>query len=332
MQLPIRASRTSDEERGSSPAAGRRRVLRRLLVPLLVAAIATAAAPGWSLYRIRQGDTLTDIAKRYHTSISRLVAANRLPGNGNLIIAGELLRVPVPARARASAPRPGTVTTRTVVLHHRVVQGDSVIKIAKAYGVVPRAIVAANHLRSSRIIRLGAVLRIPKTTRVVVRARSSANTFAGRMYPPAVVAAANRHRAALARQPRLSRAYVKSLIVRTAKANRLDPSLALAVAWQESGFNARVVSVADAIGVMQVLPSTGAWASGVVGRHLNLLRVKDNVLAGVVLLKVLTKNASTVQNAIAGYYQGLASVGRNGMFADTKRYVANVMLLRKHFS
>jgi hypothetical protein len=28
--------------------------------------------------------------------------------------------------------------------------------------------------------------------------------------------------------------------------------------------------------------------------------------------------------AIAGYYQGASSVKRNGMFADTRRYVANV--------
>jgi hypothetical protein len=82
---------------------------------------------------------------------------------------------------------------------------------------------------------------------------------------------------------------------------------------------------------MQVIPATGAWASSVVGRRLNLLSPTDNVTAGVVLLRVLTKSASD-RNAIAGYYQGLASVRRHGMYADTKRYVANVLYLQKRFA
>ena len=337
MPLPTRSSLSGalpDEAPRHVAAPGprrHRRVLRLLLVPLLVAAVATAAAPGWGLYRIKQGDTLESIAKRYHTTVARLVAANHLPGNGNLIFAGATLEVPVPARPRPAAA-PGRATYRSVLFLHKVVPGDSVIKVARAYGVPPSRVVAGNHLRSSRIIVLGTTLRIWKTVRVLTPARSSANTFAGRTYPPAVVAAADRHRAYLARQPRPSKASVRQLIVRTAQQNRLDPALALAVAYQESGFNAHVVSVADAIGVMQVIPSTGAWASGVVGRPLNLLNVRDNVLAGVVLLKVLTKNASTVQNAVAGYYQGLASVSRSGMFADTKQYVASVMALRRQFA
>ena len=34
--------------------------------------------------------------------------------------------------------------------------------------------------------------------------------------------------------------------------------------------------------------------------------------------------APDLPTAIAGYYQGATSVQRNGMFADTRRYVANV--------
>jgi len=36
--------------------------------------------------------------------------------------------------------------------------------------------------------------------------------------------------------------------------------------------------------------------------------------------------------AVAGYYQGLRSVVKEGMQADTKRYLANVMALRQRFS
>ena len=124
---------------------------------------------------------------------------------------------------------------------------------------------------------------------------------------------------------------MRALIVRTAKQHGVDPALALAISWQESGFNMRAVSVANAIGAMQVIPSTGEWISSVVGRRLDLLKPRDNVTAGVVLLRILTRSASQ-RAAVAGYYQGLTSVRERGMFPDTKRYVANILALRKQFS
>jgi LysM repeat protein len=310
------------------PARRRRRVvrLRRLgrlvAVPLLLAALVTAGSPGWGHYTIRRGDTLEAIAKRYHTTVSRLVEVNRLPGNGDLIYAGESLRVP----AQQAASR--TVTIRR---HHRVVAGDSLIKIAKKYGVRPGVIARANRLPASLVVRLGDTLVVPVTRRVASSAtRSSANSFAGRTYASSVVSAAARNRAILANRRVPSRDAMRALIVSTAKANGVDPSLALAISWQESGFNMRRVSVANAIGAMQVIPSTGEWISSVIGRRLDLLKPRDNVTAGVVLLRVLTRSAS-LRTAVAGYYQGLKSVREHGMFRDTKAYVANILALKKRF-
>jgi LysM repeat protein len=315
-----------------APSARPRRTRRRSLiglgrliaVPLLLAAVVTAGSPGWGSYLIRPGDNLESIARRYHTTVAQLVQVNHLPGNGNLIYAGARLRVPVP---HATAAR--TVTVRRL---HRVVRGDSLIKIANKYGVNPATIASANRLPRSLMVRLGDVLVVPVTQRVSAsHAQTGGNTFAGRTYPSSIVSAAARNRAALATRRLPSRTAMRALIVRTAKRNGVDPSLALAVSWQESGWNMRRVSVANAIGAMQVIPATGAWASSVVGRRLNLLSPTDNVTAGVVLLRVLTKSASD-RNAIAGYYQGLASVRRHGMYADTKRYVANVLYLQKRFA
>jgi soluble lytic murein transglycosylase-like protein len=114
------------------------------------------------------------------------------------------------------------------------------------------------------------------------------------------------------------------MIINTARRHGVDPRLALAVSWQESGWNQRQVSVANAIGAMQVIPSSGEWASQMVGRRLNLLRTQDNITAGVVILRSLTRSAKNLDQAIAGYYQGLYSVQHNGMYADTKRYVAAI--------
>jgi soluble lytic murein transglycosylase-like protein len=90
------------------------------------------------------------------------------------------------------------------------------------------------------------------------------------------------------------------------------------------------VSVANAIGTMQIIPSTGAWVSGVIGRRLDLLDPSDNVTAGVMVLRILTREAGE-RNAVAGYYQGLRSVRQHGMFADTKQYVRSVLALRRQF-
>ena len=91
------------------------------------------------------------------------------------------------------------------------------------------------------------------------------------------------------------------------------------------------MSPANAIGCMQVIPSSGVWASRLVGRRLDLLDPDDNVTAGVAIIAALLRSAPDERTAIAGYYQGLGSVRKNGMFPDTRRYVANVQRLEARF-
>ncbi len=90
------------------------------------------------------------------------------------------------------------------------------------------------------------------------------------------------------------------------------------------------MSGANAVGVMQVIPSSGRWASALVGRPLDLLDAADNVMAGVAILAALRSRAPE-NIAVAAYYQGLASVRTHGMYADTRRYVADVLTLRERY-
>lgn len=154
------------------------------------------------------------------------------------------------------------------------------------------------------------------------------NTFAGRTYPDRIVQNAARNREILAGRSVPTRSQTKALIKATARRHGVDPRLALAISMQESGWNQRQVSVANAVGIMQVIPSGGEWASSLIGRKLNLLDPQDNVTAGVVMLRALTRAAPSEDVAIAGYYQGLHSVTTRGMFTDTKSYVANIKALR----
>jgi LysM repeat protein len=298
------------------------RLARTVAAPLLVAALVTAGSPGWGLYTIKQGDTLSDIAARYHTTVAKLVQVNRLPGNGNLIIAGRALKVPGAAAGTGGGSGPR---------HHTVVRGDTLSGIASRYGVAQATIARANHLPSSNIVMLGATLVIPGVGHSGGSSSSGGNTFAGRTYSSSVVSAADRTRAQLARRHLPSQAGMRDIIVAKARANGVDPALALAVSYQESGWNMHVVSVANAVGAMQVIPATSEWISGVVGRRLDPTSPSDNATTGVVLLKILTRAASSERQAVAAYYQGLRSVRANGMFSDTRQYVANVMALKARF-
>jgi LysM repeat protein len=205
--------------------------------------------------------------------------------------------------------------------------GDTLIGIAQQHRVKLHDILELNHLHLESIIRPGDRLRLPNPP-----PPDPASALAGRTFPAAVVAAANANRAALAQARVPSREQVQAMVVSTARSMGVPPALALGIAYLESGFHQRVVSPANAVGVMQVVPSTGRWASQVVGRPLDVMNAKDNITVGVALLRALLNSANTQAQAIAGYYQGLSSVQRSGMFDDTRRFVANVQTLEARFA
>jgi soluble lytic murein transglycosylase-like protein len=272
------------------------RLGRAVVVPLLLGLVLSSGAD--HVVRVKRGDTLWALARRHNTTVAQLRELNNIPGNSSLIYAGQRLRV------SGAVSRPA----RTVRRYHTVVRGDSLIKIARRYHKSPGWIAAKNRLPKSRIVILGQRLIVSETRQ---RARSTPRRTRGQ---------------------RVSRAYVRTLIRAEARRAGIDPSLALALAYMESGFQQHVISHAGAVGVMQVMPQTGVWVSRyLVGRPLDLARVEDNVVAGVRYLALLIRNTGRTKTALAGYYQGLASVRRYGMFKDTKNYVRVILVLRRRF-
>lgn len=278
-------------------------------------------------YTVRSGDTLSGIATRHRMSPARLASLNGI-STGSFIHPGQKLRVNGSAAKPAKRP-----VSRTSGARHTVRAGETLSGIADRYRMSLARLAKINGVSSSSFIHPGQKLKVSGTAKkAVAKKRSTAkkkpafshNTFAGRTYPSSIVNAASRNRATLAKRSVPSRDQVRRKIVATAKRHGVDPKLALAISYQESGWDHRQVSVANAIGTMQVIPSSGEWASTLVGRKLNLLDADDNITAGVVLLGQLTRMASSDSQAIAGYYQGLGSVRANGMYSDTRQYVANV--------
>lgn len=288
------------------------------LTLLALGLVATAAAP--SLIRVQRGDTLSGLAVRYGTTVSALQAANGL--HGDLILAGSTLTLP--------STRTATTTSATVEHTHVVVLGETVTSIAQQAGTSVAAVLARNGLSSASLIRPGQSLVVPVTTRTVTG--SSSPTTTTTHVPATVSSSAARDRALLATRPVLSTSQVRSLVAATARQYGVPVPLALAISYQESGFQQRVVSGVDAVGAMQVLPSTARTLSAQIGRSLDLLDTRDNVTAGVLVLRQLLRSQPTTDAAIAGYYQGVGAIASQGVLPQTVQYIASVHALQARFA
>ncbi|RYV50327.1 LysM peptidoglycan-binding domain-containing protein [Pengzhenrongella frigida] len=296
------------------------------------AAVAAAPAATAATYRVVSGDTVSGIAARHGTTVAALISANGLDARAfirvgqQLSVTGGSATGAAPTAVAVSNPVAATAT-------YRVVSGDTVSSIATRHGTTVAAITSANSLGARSLIRIGQQLTIPgaSASTAAPTVKLVGSTFAGRTYPEAVVASANLNKATLLSLGVPSKAQMQAKVAATASAMGVDPALAQAIAFQESGFNHTAVSPANAIGTMQVIPTSGEWASQLVGRHLNLLDPDDNVTAGVAILRQLVRTGADLPTAIAGYYQGSSSVRRNGMFSDTRVYVANIQTHMSRF-
>jgi LysM repeat protein len=292
-------------------------------VVLALAAVTTAAAP--SVITVKSGDTLWDLARAHGTSVSELQRLNGLGGSGTLY-AGQSLTV----RGAGGGSGSGRAGRRGHAPRGR-----------RRHPQPPRAALRHLDARDRRGQRT-ALQRAHPDRRHPAHpgagggsgsgARAPETTNAGVTIPDRVRSSVAANRATLASRSHPSKAEVQRLVAQIARANGVDPALAQAVAFHESGFQQRVVSPVDAIGVMQVLPSTGRGVSQSIGRQLDLLDVRDNITAGVVLLKQLVRTTGSTDKALAGYYQGLGSVSRRGLLPQTEAYIKNVNALRARFS
>lgn len=213
--------------------------------------------------------------------------------------------------------------------------GDTLSGIASRNGITLQTLLTANGLSTSSIIYAGQSLKLSGKASVSTASTGGTeqligNTFLHYTYPDAVVRNANANKQTLLNSPMPSRTQVRDMVRSTASSMGVDPGLALAHAQIESGFDPTAVSPANAIGTMQVIPSSGEWASQLVGRKLNLLDPQDNITAGVAIIRHLQRN-NPGDIGIAGYYQGEAGVRKNGMYSDTKDYVAKVNAAKGRF-
>jgi soluble lytic murein transglycosylase-like protein len=126
---------------------------------------------------------------------------------------------------------------------------------------------------------------------------------------------------------------VRRLITAEAERFGVPVSLALALAWQESGWRQGVVSYLGAVGVMQLLPTTAEWvAATMLHEPVNVHDVRDNVRAGVRLMAhYLARYDGSVELTLAAYYQGQTGTDRHGVYSMSRTYVGAIQGLQKLF-
>ena len=182
--------------------------------------------------------------------------------------------------------------------------GDSLTAIARRSHTTLTKLAQLNRLNPAHPLLIGTPLRLPAAV---------TTSLAG----PTAVSASNA-------------TAVRAALDKWAAYYGIDPSLARALAWMESGFNNSVVSSVGAQGVMQLLPSTWDYVEQSLIGHAVQHDADGNVQVGLAylhhLLGVFGGNESL---ALAGWYQGERAVKASGPYKVSKVFVANVLALRE---
>ena len=109
-------------------------------------------------HRVRRGETVSQVATRYGTSINAIRYANNL-NRRNFIVAGQVLNIPTRKTVVYKTPK-YTPPKRKKAATHVVKGGDSLWIIAKQYGTTTQQIQQANGLSGTRL-SIGQALKIP---------------------------------------------------------------------------------------------------------------------------------------------------------------------------
>jgi hypothetical protein len=184
---------------------------------------------------------------------------------------------------------------------HVVVPGESFFSIAARYHVSPWRLARRNRTALTTVIVPGQRLALPSGARIV------GSGAAG---------------------PAVSRDTVRGAIDYWSGVYGVDPKLARALAWMESGFQQDVVSSVGAIGVMQLLPETWEFVDTVLLGVRTPRTYEGNVRAGVRYLRwQLDEFDGDRRLALAGWYQGARAVRERGLYNETKEFVRIVLAL-----
>jgi len=125
------------------------------------------------IYTVKKGDTLSGIAAKHGVTVQDLLQYNPGIRDPDVIDVGMKIKIPSP---KASAPAGDWVH------QHKVVQGDTLWKLSKAWGVPLADLIKANpHLKNPNVLMTGEIVNIPKSG---WQAGGASGQTAGSGHPP----------------------------------------------------------------------------------------------------------------------------------------------------
>lgn len=207
------------------------------------------------------------------------------------------------------------------IKHYTVQPGDTPSGLAVRFHAWTAELIAHNHLGGPGGLVVGDRIEIPVVTAAARGDRGKGDRGKG----SGSAASTSGGSASL---DGYGRPRVRREVAAAARRRGVDPQLALAISWQESGWRMHHVSSAGAIGAMQVLPATGRWMEQYAGRDLRLRKVRDNATAGALLLDVLRPMTRSYRHRIGAYYQGPGGLRTHGLYDETRDYVSSVRAIR----
>jgi len=113
--------------------------------------------PGYTTIVIQWGDTLSQLALDYNTTVEELANLNGIE-NPNLIYAGATLLVP--SNGNIEDETNGSTSDETIYI---VKRGDTLSQIALSFGTTVQAIAVRNNIKNVNLIYTGQVLIIPSS-------------------------------------------------------------------------------------------------------------------------------------------------------------------------
>jgi soluble lytic murein transglycosylase-like protein len=202
--------------------------------------------------------------------------------------------------------------------------GDTLWSIAIRYGTTVSALTVANGIVDPSHVTIGRHLTVPAAGSIGASAGGSGSSSVTGQ-GPGLPAALLGHPGRLALIP---------LFHQWADAYGVPRSLLEATCWWESGWQMGVVSSTGAVGVGQLEPSTVRTLRVILGdQTLSSTSTSDNIeMASAYLHQLLAQTGGNEALALAGYYQGLASVHHRGMMSSTVQYVHGILSYLPSFS
>jgi LysM repeat protein len=144
--LPATATETSQIQKSSDAPAPNASTPTSEITSAIPTVAKTVKA---KTYKVKSGDTVTAIAKRFGLSVGQIARLNDL-GPRSLIRVGQVIKLS------------GTAAPQSAVESYRVKPGDTLSLIASRHGLSVSELTAINRISSSTIIYPGQVLRVAK--------------------------------------------------------------------------------------------------------------------------------------------------------------------------